>query len=194
MSGAAGFSRQPKAIAKAEAVRGNAARLASTPTLCLCKRPDTRGLAARMLLVRSESLAEAEADSCIPKEGKSAARDLTRPRSARLARVGGTVRRRVRRLWRRPGVSRPGSDLRQADQCRGKPPVRVTAPKQAHGLSVPGSRVSGAAWPRPGGSSRDLPRWCLGRSDRCLRAPPGSVCPSLPSAAAPHTRAPREPG
>jgi len=38
-----------QAIAKAEAVRGNAARLVKTPTLCLCKRPDRRGPAARVL-------------------------------------------------------------------------------------------------------------------------------------------------
>ena len=40
-----------QAIAKAEAVRGNAARLLGTPTLCLCKRRDRRSLVARMLLV-----------------------------------------------------------------------------------------------------------------------------------------------
>ena len=40
-----------RTIAKAEAVRGNAARLLGTPTLCLCKRRDRRSLVARMLLV-----------------------------------------------------------------------------------------------------------------------------------------------
>jgi hypothetical protein len=40
-----------QAIAKAGAVRGNAARLLGTPTLCLCKRRDRRSLVARMLLV-----------------------------------------------------------------------------------------------------------------------------------------------
>src|SRR5215207_2582344 len=40
-----------QAIAKAVAVRGNAARLLGTPTLCLCKRRDRRSLVARMLLV-----------------------------------------------------------------------------------------------------------------------------------------------
>jgi hypothetical protein len=54
-----------QAIAKAEAVRGNAARLASAPTLCLCKRPDTRGLAARMLLVQGRRLAGVGADDRI---------------------------------------------------------------------------------------------------------------------------------
>jgi hypothetical protein len=40
-----------QAIAKAEAVRGNAARLVGTPTLCLCKTPRQDGLAARILFV-----------------------------------------------------------------------------------------------------------------------------------------------
>jgi hypothetical protein len=40
-----------QAIAKAEAVTGNAARLVRAPTLCLCKAPERRDLAARMLLV-----------------------------------------------------------------------------------------------------------------------------------------------
>jgi hypothetical protein len=53
-----------QAIAKAEAVRGNAARLVSTPTRCLCKRRDRRSLAARMLLVRSSSELRLGADSC----------------------------------------------------------------------------------------------------------------------------------
>jgi hypothetical protein len=43
-----------QAIAKAGAVRGNAARLVRAPVLCLCKRRNRRGLAARMLLVLCE--------------------------------------------------------------------------------------------------------------------------------------------
>ncbi len=46
--------RSLQAIAEAEPVRGNVAEAVSTPTLCLCKR-DTRGLAARMLLVQGTS-------------------------------------------------------------------------------------------------------------------------------------------
>jgi hypothetical protein len=46
-----------QAIAKADAVRGNAARLAGPPTPCLCKAPRQDGVvAARILVVRSESL------------------------------------------------------------------------------------------------------------------------------------------
>jgi hypothetical protein len=47
----AGRECPKQAIAKAGAVRGNAARLLGTPTLCLCKRRDRRSLVARMLLV-----------------------------------------------------------------------------------------------------------------------------------------------
>ena len=36
-------------------MRGNPARLVRAPVLCLCKRRNRRGLAARMLLVRSGS-------------------------------------------------------------------------------------------------------------------------------------------
>jgi hypothetical protein len=42
------------AIAKAEAVTGNAARLVRASTLCLCKGRERRDLAARMLLVLRE--------------------------------------------------------------------------------------------------------------------------------------------
>jgi hypothetical protein len=52
-----------QAIAKAEAVTGNAARLVSTPTLCLCKRRDRRALAAWMLLVRRGRLLSAGGDA-----------------------------------------------------------------------------------------------------------------------------------
>jgi hypothetical protein len=46
-----------QAIAKADAVRGNAARLAGPPTPCLCKAPRQDGVvAARIVVVRSESL------------------------------------------------------------------------------------------------------------------------------------------
>ena len=50
-SGIAFTEWRNQAIAKAGAVRGNAARLLGTPTLCLCKRRDRRSLVARMLLV-----------------------------------------------------------------------------------------------------------------------------------------------
>ena len=45
-----------QAIATAEPVRGNGPRPVRTPTLCLCKRRDRRGLAARMLIVHCERL------------------------------------------------------------------------------------------------------------------------------------------
>src|SRR5215216_6116520 len=50
-SGIAFTEWRNQAIAKAGAVRGNAARLLGAPTLCLCKRRDRRSLVARMLLV-----------------------------------------------------------------------------------------------------------------------------------------------
>ena len=46
--------RQPHAIAKAETVSGNAARLGRSVHLCLCKTPGQDRLAALLLLVRSE--------------------------------------------------------------------------------------------------------------------------------------------
>jgi hypothetical protein len=50
--------RQPRcclqAIAKAEAVSGNAARLAGTPTPCLCKRPRQDEVTARILFVQTK--------------------------------------------------------------------------------------------------------------------------------------------
>ena len=52
-SGASRRDRSQQAIAKVEAVRGNAARLAGTPTPCLCKRPRQDGVAARILFVRT---------------------------------------------------------------------------------------------------------------------------------------------
>ena len=42
---AAGRECRKQAIAKAEAARGNAARLVITPMLCLCERRDRRDLA-----------------------------------------------------------------------------------------------------------------------------------------------------
>jgi hypothetical protein len=44
-----------QAVAKAEAVTANAARLVRAPTLCVCNAPGEEDLAARMLLVRSGS-------------------------------------------------------------------------------------------------------------------------------------------
>ena len=52
-----------QAIARAEAMRGNAARPVSAPTLCLCTSRARRGLAARMLLVRSQSRRERGPDA-----------------------------------------------------------------------------------------------------------------------------------
>jgi hypothetical protein len=49
-----------QAIAKAEAVRGNAARLVRAPMLCLCKPPGQWALAARMLFVLREVRPELE--------------------------------------------------------------------------------------------------------------------------------------
>ena len=65
-----------QAIAKAETVRGNAARLLSTPALCLCERRDRRSLVARMLLVdgpRSAPLGSGIRRRVAPCDGNSGA-------------------------------------------------------------------------------------------------------------------------
>ena len=70
------FTGQPQAIAKAETVRGNAARLLSTPALCLCERRDRRSLVARMLLVdgpRSAPLGSGIRRRVAPCDGNSGA-------------------------------------------------------------------------------------------------------------------------
>jgi hypothetical protein len=66
-----------QAIAKAQSVTGNAARLVRAPTLCLCKAPGEEDLAARMLPVLSSDEIrvttatarawEAGAASCYPR-------------------------------------------------------------------------------------------------------------------------------
>jgi hypothetical protein len=80
-----------QAIAKAEAVTGNAARLVSTPTLCLRIRRDRRALAAWMLLVRRGRLLSAGGDArrsretgCAPTEAGAAAERAAETRSRPL--------------------------------------------------------------------------------------------------------------
>src|SRR5688572_29913330 len=81
--------RHPQAIAKAEAVRGNAARLASAPTLLPMQAPGHEGLGRADAPRPEREPCRSRGGLLHPEEGKSAARDLTGPRSARLARVGG---------------------------------------------------------------------------------------------------------
>ena len=86
--------RSQQAIAKAEAVRGNAARLVITPTLCLCKRRDRRGLAARMLLVHCERLRRWRGDTRSSRDAD--VRPRPRP----------SIGSRQRTQWRRGGTCR----------------------------------------------------------------------------------------
>jgi hypothetical protein len=58
-----------QAIAKAETVRGNAARLGRSVHLCLCKTPGQDRLAALLLLVPSGRLRHAGRDTRLSRKG-----------------------------------------------------------------------------------------------------------------------------
>jgi hypothetical protein len=130
-----------QAIAKAEAVRGNAARLAGTPTPCLCKMSRQDGVAAPILFVLSDSDTGSVPALLLPR-AEAEARQGLRPRISLILIALYLLEERVDAVLARPLV-REDAREHPAQSRAGVPWARTVGERPGEPAGVSQQRDQG---------------------------------------------------